>query len=289
MTLKRLTELSACSLFVFTVFLYTPDVSESGETTPDSSLNIPYGVIDPDLLAVGYPERELLEYDVSWSGGIKIGQLHLEIKKIKDERDSFEIKASISTKGGAINLIYPVHDTHVTNVTGGKRLPYRYEVWQKEGYSYEAHRVTEYNQETGEIKRWKNEKPRGGNQVDGEVNNEFSSFFNSRLMALRVGEKIVVPTFADKRRVEVVVNTVAEKTVENTILGSVKTLEVMPIMNFKGLYDKKGDTVIWYTADECRVPVLINSKIVIGSLTAKLAAYENSACTRYPDVVRRKK
>ena len=80
-----------------------------------------------------------------------------------------------------------------------------------------------------------------------------------------------------------------ETVLKKTILGSVLTLEVMPVMTFKGLYDKKGDTVIWYTADECRVPVLINSKIVIGSLTAKLAAYENSACTRYETVQRKKK
>ena len=288
MVLKYLTRLYSYGLLAFTVFLYSP-VVEAGKTIPENLSNIPYGVIAPDLLAAGYPEREILEYDVSWSGGIKIGQLFLEIKKSKDKRENFEIKASISTKGGAINLIYPVHDTHITYVAGRKRLPYRYEVWQKEGYNYEAHTLTEYNQETGEIKSWKNEKRRSGYQVDGEVNNEFSSFFNSRIMKLRVGKKIIVPTFADKKRVEVVVNTVAEKTVKNTILGSVKTLQVMPIMDFKGLYDKKGDTVIWYTADECRVPVLINSKIVIGSLTAKLAAYENSACARYPDVVREKK
>ncbi len=224
-----------------------------------------------------------------WNAGIKIGQLHLEISELKELRESFEIEASVTTRGGAINLIYPVKDTHITHVRGDKRLPYRYEVWQKEGYSYEAHQLIEYDQKTGEISRWKNGKPRDGYKAKGEINNEFSSFFNSRLMVSKVGEQIIVPTFADKRRVEVVVNTVAEKILKKTILGSVSTLEVMPVMTFKGLYDKKGDTVIWYTADECRVPVLINSKIVIGSLTAELAAYENSACTRYETVRRKKK
>ena len=52
------------------------------------------------------------------------------------------------------------------------------------------------------------------------------------------------------------------------------------IMKFKGLYDKDGDTVIWFTDDECRVPVKINSKILIGSLTAELIEYRNSACMR---------
>ena len=253
------------------------------------SRNIPYGVIDPNLMAIGYPIKETLEYDVFWNAGIKIGQLYLEIRELKDLKASFEIKASITTKGGVINLIYPVKDTHITHVSGDKKLPYRYEVWQKEGYNYEAHRLTEYDQKTGKISQWKNGKPQEGYKVDGGFNNEFSSFFNSRLMVSQVGEQIIVPTFADKRRVEVVVNTVAEKTLKKTVLGSVLALEVMPVMTFKGIYDKKGDTVIWYTADECRVPVLIKSKIVIGSLTARLVAYENSACTRYKPVQRKRK
>jgi hypothetical protein len=56
---------------------------------------------------------------------------------------------------------------------------------------------------------------------------------------------------------------------------------VMPVMKFKGLYDKDGDTVIWLTDDACRVPVKINAKIAIGSLTATLDGYSNSACERY--------
>ena len=52
-------------------------------------------------------------------------------------------------------------------------------------------------------------------------------------------------------------------------------------MKFSGLYDKRGDTVVWYTDDVCRVPVQVNSKLIIGSLTARLVAYENKACPQY--------
>jgi len=250
------------------------------------SSDIPYGVIDPELLSIGYSGDEILEYDISWSGGIKIGELRLEIKKLEDVDDSYEIKAFITTEGGLINSIYPVRDIHITHVRGDNRLPYRYEVWQKEGYNYEAHRITVYDQEKGDIRLWKNKKNEGRYHVEGEVNNEFSSFFNSRLMAHEVGTQFIVPTFADKKRVEVVVNSVSKTNLKKTAIGPVLAVEVMPVMTFKGLYDKQGDTVIWYTDDECRVPVLINSKIVIGSLTAKLAAYENSACALYESVGR---
>jgi len=250
--------------------------------------NPDYGIIDPNLLATGYSGKENLVYDVSWTGGIKIGELQLQINALPGGSDEFEIRATVTTKNAAIDLIYPIKDLHVTRVRGPKRLPYHYEIWQKEGYRYRAHRVIEFNQETGEIKYTKNNKLEGLFQVDGETNNEFSSFFNSRLMEFPIGGGFIVPTFADKKRVEVVVNAIATKYFDKTLIGPVTTVEIMPVMTFKGLYDKKGDTVIWYTNDECRVPVMINSKILIGSLTAELTAYENPACSRYPAVALKK-
>lgn len=275
-------------LVIIVGFFSAPAAAGDANAAVDHK-NLYYGIIDPALLATGYSGKENLVYDVSWTGGIKIGELHLQVSSLPDTEDEYEIRATVTTKNAAIDLVYPIKDLHVTRVRGPKRLPYHYEIWQKEGYKYRAHRVIEYNQETGEIKYTKNNKLEGLFQVDGETNNEFSSFFNSRLMDFPIGGGFIVPTFADKKRVEVVVNAIATKHFEETLIGPVTTVEIMPVMTFKGLYDKKGDTVIWYTNDECRVPVMINSKILIGSLTAELAAYENPACTRYPAVALKNK
>ncbi len=243
---------------------------------------VPQGQIDPDLLPVGYSGEERLVYDVSWSGGIKIGELHLEVKALAEA--AYEIHAWVTTRNGALNLLYPIDDVYATRVRGAARLPYQYEVWQREGYSYRAHRLTDYFQEEGRIVVWKNSRPDGEYLVDGKVNNEFSSFFNSRLMPLVAGESFLVPTFADRKRVAVVVHVVAAGVLTETVLGPVPVVEVTPQLTFKGLYEKKGDTVIWYTDDLCRVPVRISSKIVIGSLTAELVAYRNPACPLYSTV-----
>ncbi|MCP4342795.1 MAG: DUF3108 domain-containing protein [Desulfobulbaceae bacterium] len=253
------------------------DVAVDGFNVP----NVPIGVIDAKLLPVGYSGKEKLVYDVSWTGGLKIGELHLEVNDLPEVEEGYEIRAFVTTKNGVLNLIYPIEDVHVTRVRGPNRLPYHYEVWQKEGYNYSAHRVFEYDQTKGYIRYMKNEKLQGEYQVKGETNNEFSSFFNSRLMPFDIGKQFMVPTFADKRKVDVVVHAVAQKRFEDTIIGPVSTVGIMPVLTFEGLYEKKGDTVIWYTDDECRVPVRINSKIIIGSLTANLTGYENSACELY--------
>ncbi len=76
----------------------------------------PLGVIDPQLAAVGYSGREKLVYDVSWTGGIKIGELHLDVKKLPEITDAYEIRAFVTTKNGAVDIFYPVEDLHVTRV-----------------------------------------------------------------------------------------------------------------------------------------------------------------------------
>ena len=254
--------------------------TEPPETDVTAAI-IPVGSIDQDLVSYGYSGKEILKYDVSWSGGIKIGELRLEMNAIDGVDDGFEIRAFITTKGGAVHLFYPISDLHVTKVQGLEKLPYHYEVWQEEGYSYTAHRLTEFDQETHNVRYTKDGELKAEYQLDGPVNNEFSSFFNSRLMTFDKDKPFLVPTFADKKRVEVAVHPIGNETIKGTILGDVVTTEIMPVMKFKGLYDKKGDTVIWYTNDKCRVPVKINSKIAIGSLTAKLTEYENPSCDIY--------
>lgn len=243
------------------------------------SLAVRKGVMDQEMVRIAYSGTEKLRYAVSWTGGVKIGELHLDIHPLPE--NGYELDALVTTEGSLMNSIYPVHDVHSTKVKGKQRLPFHYEVWQEEGYRYKAHRVTTYDQDNGLIRYRKNEQPVREFQVDGETHNEFSAFFASRLMGFPDNGALTVPTFADKKRVEVVVKTLSRPTLKKTVLGDVKTVLVSPILKFKGLYDKRGDTVIWYTDDECRVPVQINSKIAIGSITAKLLSYSNPLCTRY--------
>jgi hypothetical protein len=241
--------------------------------------DIPYGVMSQEKMQIAYSGTEKFKYAISWTGGVKIGELHLEIHRAKE--GGHELDAYVSTEGTFMNTIYPVHDTHTTRVRGDERLPYYYEVWQEEGYGYEAHRMTSYDQEKLVVNYRKNDQPPIEYKIDGKTHNEFSAFFASRLMDFKDGGAVIVPTFADKRRTEVVVKTMSRQLTEKTIFGTVQTVLVSPILKFKGLYDKRGDTVIWYTDDECRVPVQINSKIVVGSITAKLISYENPLCVRY--------
>ncbi|MDO9042387.1 MAG: DUF3108 domain-containing protein [Desulfocapsaceae bacterium] len=243
----------------------------------------PLGVADPALLSSAYGGDETFLYDVSWTGGIKIGELSLQIRRTASEQELFEIHARV-TDYGVFRFFYPVDDTFVTLVQGPERLPVRYEVEQKEGRGYKAHRLTLYDQKRGLARYRKNEEPEQQFVMAGKAHNEFSSFFFTRVLPFAPDTSVIVPTFADEKRHEVVVTPREWTHFEETLLGPVNVVEVLPRMTFKGLYDKSGDTVIWFTDDACRVPVRIRSKILIGSLTAELVAYHGTSCGRQWDL-----
>jgi hypothetical protein len=237
--------------------------------------------IDPAILAVIFSGSEVMHYAVSWSGGVKIGDIYLKIQREKTKVDAFVISAKVKDYG-PLEVLYPVDDNFTCFVSGPLKLPYRYEVHQKEGYGRNITRLTQYDQINRLVRYQKNKESEQQFEVAGTVYNEFASFIITRALAFKGGEAIVVPTFADKKRHEVKVSLV-QKEKRHTVFGERDTLKVEPKMQFKGLYDKSGDTILWLTDDRCRVPVEIHSKIVIGSLVAELVEYANSAC---PELVK---
>lgn len=233
--------------------------------------------INDSILNRIFSGRESLHYSISWSGGIKIGDLYLDVSPDVGT-DRYTIKVRV-TDYGLFKLFYPVDDTFFSYVQGPLKLPYRYEVHQKEGSS-ETRRLTLYDQESRTVTYIKNQEPPQNFTVEGKVYNEFSSFYINRALHLDPAKEMIIPTFVDKKRHEVEVQVLGEE-VKSTRLGEYNTIKIKPRMNFKGLYNKDGDTVFWLTDDQCRVPVEISSKILIGSLTAELVGYSNPACPKY--------
>jgi len=238
--------------------------------------------VDPTILSTIFSGTESLHYAVSWSGGVKIGDIYMEIKPDTTGVEAFVISAKVKDYG-PLKLIYPVDDTFRCWVSGPMKLPFRYEVHQKEGYGRKYTRLTLYDQRNHTVSYQKNQNQPEQFDIAGTAYNEFASFIITRALLFREGEQIVVPTFADKKRNEVGVS-LLQREQRGTIFGKKATLKVQPKMEFKGLYEKSGDTILWLTDDRCRVPVEIHSKIVVGSLVAELVGYSNSAC---PELVQR--
>jgi hypothetical protein len=228
---------------------------------------------DAGLLRSAYGGGETMRYLVSWMG-VTAGELLMEVIGQEGGDGPLQIRVTVRS-AGVLAVFYPVEDSFATLVNGGTRLPERYEMIQKEGRR-QNRKITVYDQDGGRITYTKNNEAPELFEVDGPVHNEFSSFLFLRVLPFAPGQGSVVPTFADKKRHAVAVTLETREAVD-TIFGRKNALQVRPHLTFKGLYQKVGDPLIWLTDDPARIPVKINAKIVIGSLTADLVEYHGPA------------
>lgn len=224
---------------------------------------------DEALLQTAYAGGETLRYTVSWLG-VKAGELLMQVSKIDDSQEKFVI-AITARSAGLLDVFYPVEDHFRTVVQGRMRLPIRHEMQQKEGRRVNS-KLTLYDQEKFRVSHRKNDEPADIYQLEGPMQNEFSSFFFMRALSFAGDAPMIVPTFADKKRHEVVV-ALEGKEEQESILGKKNTIKVQPHLKFKGQYEKVGDPLVWLTDDIWRIPAKIKAKIVIGSLTAELVEY----------------
>ncbi len=250
----------------------------------DPVIELQPGQVRPETLDAIFSGNETLHYTVSWSGGLKIGDILMEIRPAAAPATGYVISAHVKDYG-ALATFYPIDDQFRCTVDGAMKLPTRYEVIQREGHRHHlTTRVTEYDQQQQQVRYQKNKNPIQTFALVGKAYNEFASFIITRALSLQINEPIVVPTFADEKRHEVRVYLLKREELDS-IFGKRQTLKIEPRLQFKGLYEKSGSTLLWVTDDRCRVPVEIRSRIALGSLVAELTDYTNKAC---PELVRLK-
>jgi len=63
--------------------------------------------------------------------------------------------------------------------------------------------------------------------------------------------------------------------------GTFDTIKVKTLIKFEGLFVNKGEVFIWFTDDEVKMPVKIESKIKVGTITALLIEKQSSGNSSY--------
>ena len=96
-----------------------------------------------------------------------------------------------------------------------------------------------------------------------------SSFFYFRSVPLQVGVSYYIDIFDCKRLWNTEVQVLRREVIE-TPLGRFKTVVIKPLLRSEGIFSRTGDIYIWLTDDDLRIPVLMKSKVKIGSIKVTL-------------------
>lgn len=104
------------------------------------------------------------------------------------------------------------------------------------------------------------------------VQDPFSILFDARTRPLEVGRPVMLEAFEGRRRWDVEVQVLRRERV-TVPAGAFDTIVVKPHLKFEGVFQQKGDVVVWLTDDDRRMPVRMESRVKIGHVAAELTSF----------------
>lgn len=222
--------------------------------------------------AFGVGER--LVFDVNY-GFVTAGEAVLAItgsEKIGN-RKCYRVEVNI-TSVPSFSLFYKVEDRYLTFIDMESLAPWRFEQHIREG-SYRRDFVAEFDQHKGTATTTDG----GSFETPQYVHDIMSAFYYVRALDLRgrqKGDQIVLQNFYKDKTYELVVKFLGRQELE-VAAGTFKTVVVEPLVREGGLFKSEGRIVVWLTDDDRKLPVRVNTKVVIGSIDTELREYSGIA------------
>ncbi|MDF1535046.1 MAG: DUF3108 domain-containing protein [bacterium] len=224
------------------------------------------------VTAFGPGER--LEYVLKWAG-IPAGDSVMEIVE-GDVVDGAVLYRVISTaeSRSLVDVVYKVRNRYETHIHPADGLTRKYDFNMREGgkrrkrtliFDQNALTVTRIITNKDEVQSQVYEIPVG-------TQDNLSSLYALRNMDLVVGEPVNLRVFEGKKNWELEVDILAEEEVK-VRAGTFRTWKIHPKLKYEGLFRRTGDLIIWVTRDQYRIPILMKSKVRVGSIDAELKSY----------------
>lgn len=238
--------------------------------TPLVAASLPERAPDRAVPAFFFGER--LVYDISWAG-IRVGEAVLQSESGErfNDRDVFRI-VSTATSNQFLSYFFPVND-RVESIIDAKELySYKITLDQRHG-GWKRNRVVQFDQveHTAELLA----KGRSSKyNIPPQVQDSLSSLYYFRTIPNLVsGTSVFIDVHESKKNWKLEVQILGHEMLR-TAIGTVPTVKVKAIVLYEGLLMNKGDLYVWLTDDARRIPVLMNGRVSIGSVTATLARVE---------------
>ncbi len=239
--------------------------AEAEKRRQDSIKSSSLRVIPQTAFGVG----ERLVFDVNY-GFITAGEAVMAVAGYDSiaGRRCFRVEFSVNSLP-SFSWIYRVEDRYLTFIDVEAIVPWRFEQHIREG-NYRRDFVADFNQYR-HIAR----TSEGEYQIPPYVHDIMSAFYYARTMDYsqsKPGDQFTLFNFYKDKSNELAVKFLGRQELE-VEAGTFRTIVVEPMVKEGGLFKSEGRIVIWLTDDELKVPVRVNTKVVIGSIDTELREY----------------
>ncbi len=222
----------------------------------------------PLLSQVAFQEGERLVYDIAYLGA-KTGVAIFEIKdKVQFNGRAIYPILLTAQSNDLVSLFYRVDDRVETHMDAEGLYTHYLNVKQHQGRK-KRNKTINFDQIQHQAVQFKNNKTETF-EIPPAVQDSLSSlyFFRSRELP-KVGTSTYIDVHESEKNWKLELRALKREEVK-TPVGIFQTIKVQALVRYEGLFMDKGDVFIWFSDDVKRIPVLIKTRIKIGSVTATL-------------------
>jgi len=212
---------------------------------------------------------ERLVFDVNY-GYITAGEAVMGIPEYDSiaGRKCFKIQFTVNSLP-SFSWIYKVEDRYLTFIDVEAIAPLRFEQHIREGTFSK-----DFYSEFDHIKKIAT-TPKGQYPIPEYVHDILSAFYYVRTLdfsASKPGDMLTMYNFYNDKYYELGVRFLGRQELE-VEAGTFRTIVVEPLVKEGGLFKSEGRIVIWLTDDAVKMPIRVNTKVVIGSIDTELREY----------------
>lgn len=257
------TFLSALALFTMLLFnnvqaAESDSVSHTFRTLPNSAFGI----------------GEELVFNVDY-GLLNAGQAVMKIKDMVtiSDRPCYHI-VTTATSNKFVSAFYKVNDVVESFIDTAGLFSWKFTKELHEGTWWSRQNI-QYNQTENlcySVTETKKKIKTDTLKVPAYVQDILSVFYYTRTVPLVPGTSFNVETQADRKVYPLQVKVLAKERIK-VPAGKFKCIKVEPVLRSNSIFKQKDRIWIWLTDDERRLPVLVKSKIKIGSISIRLARF----------------
>ncbi|MBR9978359.1 MAG: DUF3108 domain-containing protein [Bacteroidetes bacterium] len=235
-------------------------------TSGDLAESSRFRSIEQNAFGVG---EELL-FDVNY-GFITAGQAMMTIPRYSWQkgRKCYEVQFFVRSKPFFDNLYY-VRDRYETHIDVEALFPWRFSQRIREG-NYKRDFSARFDHEAERVYTTEGDYP-----LPAFTQDVLSAFYYMRtydFSRMRPGQRVELQNFYKDTTYTLTVVYHRKETVKVSA-GTFRTVVLEPIMEEGGLFKASGRILVWLTDDERRLPVQVDAKIPIGSITSELIEYK---------------
>jgi Protein of unknown function (DUF3108) len=277
-TFQKILELLLFSLFL-SALLHVAMISgasgvggpvEGGAEFPDPAA-LPEGNSPEPASAVNYQlhgSREKFYFDIYWLG-IYVGNATLEAV---NDADTVSITSQVHS-APVISTFYKVEDYAESELKKGLAAHFR--IRQREG-RYRSDKETIFDRDGGKVRYFDYRKGTRAEHTLAKVPlwDVISGFYFLRTQFLQVGERLSIDIFDSDKLYTAEVSIVRKEKARFAEKGEVDAVVVKPVLKSEGIFQHKGDILVWLTDDEKKIPLKVETKVPIGTVRVELKRLE---------------